>query len=164
VLRRRTDGWWHVRVIPSGQEGWALSGQGNRVWIECCATEEAAQATDQSQQISPEVKAQTTNNCVGFVDDKVNRIICENSDAAALEKKLLQTRREILSKISTAEREIFYKDGFAFMNKRYACKSEDSDAKILSCILEQTHAELTRLEYEEAKRKLSRSGIRLNPR
>ncbi len=38
VLQRRTDGWWYVKVIPTGQEGWALSGQGNNVWIECCAT------------------------------------------------------------------------------------------------------------------------------
>jgi hypothetical protein len=33
VLQRRNDGWWYVRVFPSGQEGWALSGQDNRVWI-----------------------------------------------------------------------------------------------------------------------------------
>lgn len=38
VLERRADGWWRVRVVPSGQEGWALSGQGNKAWIECCAT------------------------------------------------------------------------------------------------------------------------------
>ena len=36
VLQRRTDGWWYVRVVPSGEEGWALSGQGNQIWIECC--------------------------------------------------------------------------------------------------------------------------------
>ena len=38
VLERRTDGWWRVRVEPSGQEGWALAAQGNRAWIECCVT------------------------------------------------------------------------------------------------------------------------------
>jgi hypothetical protein len=36
VLERRPDGWWRVRVVPSGQEGWTLSGQGQDVWIECC--------------------------------------------------------------------------------------------------------------------------------
>lgn len=36
VLDRRADGWWRVRVEPSGQEGWALAFQGNRTWIECC--------------------------------------------------------------------------------------------------------------------------------
>lgn len=38
VLQKHPDGWWRVRVVPSGQEGWALSGDGNRQWIECCAT------------------------------------------------------------------------------------------------------------------------------
>ena len=27
-----------MRVVPSGEEGWTLSGQGNRKWIECCTT------------------------------------------------------------------------------------------------------------------------------
>jgi hypothetical protein len=39
VLHRRPDGWWRVRVIPSGEVGWALSGQNGRVWIECCVTQ-----------------------------------------------------------------------------------------------------------------------------
>lgn len=38
VLNRRPDGWWFVRVVPTGEEGWALSGQGDRQWIACCAT------------------------------------------------------------------------------------------------------------------------------
>jgi hypothetical protein len=38
VLERRGDGWWYDRVVPSGEEGWALSGQGNSIWIECCKT------------------------------------------------------------------------------------------------------------------------------
>jgi hypothetical protein len=38
VLQRQGDGWWYVRVLPSGPEGWALSRQGNNVWIECCRT------------------------------------------------------------------------------------------------------------------------------
>jgi Bacterial SH3 domain len=38
VLERRADRWWYVRVVPSGEEGWALSGEGRRVWIECCRT------------------------------------------------------------------------------------------------------------------------------
>jgi len=38
VLQRRNDGWWYVRVVPSGEEGWTLSGQGSRQWIKCCGT------------------------------------------------------------------------------------------------------------------------------
>jgi len=37
VLRRRDDGWWYVKVMPTGDEGWALSGQGSQAWIVCCA-------------------------------------------------------------------------------------------------------------------------------
>ena len=50
VLERRADGWWRVRVVPSGQEGWALSGQGDRAWIECCATASTGRATSQTEQ------------------------------------------------------------------------------------------------------------------
>lgn len=38
VLQRRNDGWWQVRIVPSGEEGWTLSSQGNRQWIRCCST------------------------------------------------------------------------------------------------------------------------------
>lgn len=36
VLQRQNDGWWQVRVVPSGEEGWTLSSHGNRQWIRCC--------------------------------------------------------------------------------------------------------------------------------
>jgi hypothetical protein len=49
VLQRRADGWWHVRVVSSGQEGWALSGQGGAVWIACCATLATDSGTKQAQ-------------------------------------------------------------------------------------------------------------------
>jgi hypothetical protein len=52
VLQRQDDGWWHVRVIPSGQEGWALSGQGGRMWIECCATAAANKISNQPSTVS----------------------------------------------------------------------------------------------------------------
>jgi predicted outer membrane repeat protein len=38
VVEKRTDRWWRVRVVESGQEGWALSGQDTHVWIHCCRT------------------------------------------------------------------------------------------------------------------------------
>ena len=41
VLQRQADGWWYVRVVSTGQQGWALSRQGNTSWIECCQTAEA---------------------------------------------------------------------------------------------------------------------------
>jgi hypothetical protein len=37
VLQRRSDGWWQVRIVQSGQLGWALSGQHGKSWIDCCS-------------------------------------------------------------------------------------------------------------------------------
>jgi len=39
VLQRQSDGWWYVRMVANGQQGWALSRQGDRVWIYCCQTQ-----------------------------------------------------------------------------------------------------------------------------
>jgi YARHG domain-containing protein len=44
VLLRRLDGWWYVKVWPTGEQGWAFSGQGNKAWILCCATTDGSQA------------------------------------------------------------------------------------------------------------------------
>lgn len=33
VLRREPSGWWLVHVLPGGPAGWALSRQGDRMWI-----------------------------------------------------------------------------------------------------------------------------------
>lgn len=49
VLERRADGWWRVRVEPTGQEGWALASQGGRTWIECCVTASVASAPSQQE-------------------------------------------------------------------------------------------------------------------
>ena len=50
LIERRPDRWWRVRVFPTGQEGWALSGEGSRVWIECCVTARGTPAADENQQ------------------------------------------------------------------------------------------------------------------
>ena len=48
VLLRRADGWWYVKVSPTGEEGWTFNGTGNKAYILCCtasggAVAEAAQ-------------------------------------------------------------------------------------------------------------------------
>lgn len=43
VLLRRADGWWYVKVWPTGEEGWAFSGRGNTAWILCCAGTDGSQ-------------------------------------------------------------------------------------------------------------------------
>ena len=61
IIERRPDRWWHVRVFPTGQEGWALSGEGSRAWIACCATAEGYPTVDQSQYISAGFKTPSNN-------------------------------------------------------------------------------------------------------
>lgn len=39
ILEQRPDNWVRVRVVGSGREGWALSRQGERVWIYCCRSQ-----------------------------------------------------------------------------------------------------------------------------
>jgi hypothetical protein len=43
VLFRRVDGWWYVKVSPTGEEGWAFSGQGSKAYILCCSTSDGSQ-------------------------------------------------------------------------------------------------------------------------
>jgi hypothetical protein len=47
VLLRRVDGWWYVKVWPTGEEGWAFSGQGNKAWILCCTATNGSQTEEQ---------------------------------------------------------------------------------------------------------------------
>jgi hypothetical protein len=61
LIERRIDGWCHVRVFPTGQEGWALSGVGNKVWIACCATAQGSPATDETQQAPLGFKTPSNN-------------------------------------------------------------------------------------------------------
>lgn len=45
VLEKRNDSWWHVRIVESGQQGWAFSGSPNKPLIECCMSPSSAQQT-----------------------------------------------------------------------------------------------------------------------
>jgi hypothetical protein len=47
VLLRRVDGWWYVKVWPTGEQGWAFSGQGAKAWILCCAATDGARTEEQ---------------------------------------------------------------------------------------------------------------------
>jgi hypothetical protein len=75
VLERRGDGWWRVRVVASGAEGWALSGGGGRQWIVCCQAAPAAATTasDASYFHTP------TNNihCMGSNYDDGPNLRCD---------------------------------------------------------------------------------------
>lgn len=58
VLLRRVDGWWYVKVSPTGEQGWAYSGRGNKAYILCCAAAGGAQT-----EIEPVVKDVTDFDC-----------------------------------------------------------------------------------------------------
>jgi hypothetical protein len=45
VLKTNPSGWWYVRVVASGKEGWALSGQNDKHWIVCCVNASGVAAT-----------------------------------------------------------------------------------------------------------------------
>lgn len=59
VLQRQDDGWWYVKIVSSGQEGWALSRIENRALIECCTTAAVVQAPAQSSPVTENQPAQT---------------------------------------------------------------------------------------------------------
>jgi hypothetical protein len=44
VLLRRIDGWWYVKVWPTGEEGWAFSGSGSKAYILCCSNSDGQEA------------------------------------------------------------------------------------------------------------------------
>lgn len=47
VLQQGSDGWWHVRNVSTGHEGWALQGQGATSWIVCCTSVNPVGSTDE---------------------------------------------------------------------------------------------------------------------
>lgn len=58
VLERRNDNWWHVKIVASGQQGWAFSGSSDKPLIACCLSPSGAQqtvspASTSSTRISP---------------------------------------------------------------------------------------------------------------
>jgi tetratricopeptide (TPR) repeat protein len=59
VLQRQDDGWWHVKIVPAGPEGWAISRIGNKTFIACCTTVAAVQAPAQSSPVAENQSAQT---------------------------------------------------------------------------------------------------------
>lgn len=58
VLLRRVDGWWFVKVSPTGEQGWAFSGRGNKAYILCCAAADGSQT-----EVEPIVKDVADYDC-----------------------------------------------------------------------------------------------------
>jgi uncharacterized protein len=67
VLQENPDGWWKVRVIATGQEGWALSGQNGKVWITCCMPSDASGATGVVNPSSPPQASQSSPKIIRSV-------------------------------------------------------------------------------------------------
>ena len=116
VLQRRDDGWWYVRVVATGAEGWALSGQGNQAWIVCCAMAggfpKGASAQQQFNDLSCEQLWFARNSifkAVGYCF-KTPRAISIFGNADCLYGKendvpLSQNDRNLIDAIQTAERD-----------------------------------------------------------
>jgi len=49
ILEKRPDGWWLVRDVRTGRQGWALSGSPTTQWIVCCASAENAASGSQAE-------------------------------------------------------------------------------------------------------------------
>jgi hypothetical protein len=58
VLLRRGDGWWFVKVSPTGEQGWAFSGSGNKAYILCCGAPDGSQT-----EVEPVVKDLADYDC-----------------------------------------------------------------------------------------------------
>jgi uncharacterized protein YecT (DUF1311 family) len=52
VLQRNPDGWWRVKIVDSGQEGWTLSGQGKARWI--VSADQASNKAPGEPSVAPE--------------------------------------------------------------------------------------------------------------
>jgi S1-C subfamily serine protease len=81
VLQRRDDGWWSVKVVPTGQTGWAKSRAGKTVWIYCCVsrpseTTVAGPASPNPAAVPPESKSQSSSGTGFFVG--VKQILTNN--------------------------------------------------------------------------------------
>jgi len=82
VVERRADGWWRVRDVATGREGWALAGSGARRWIVCCAAEpvEPAPAAGMTEGF----KTPSSNIfCITFTDESGPGMRCDLRSLAA---------------------------------------------------------------------------------
>jgi hypothetical protein len=93
VLKRQPDGWWYVRVVPTGQTGWALSGGSDKQWIECCkaATDADISASGSArEEVSP---AQSSATAVTQPPSATNQPM-SSEELMAFQTKLLSLWRK----------------------------------------------------------------------
>ena len=98
VLQRQGDGWWYVRVLPSGQEGWALSGQGNRTWIVAATANQNNSAKGEDRICRGILTINATEQSSGGTADNGSRLIrADNINESCLFDKGDKAGRAILS-------------------------------------------------------------------
>lgn len=78
VLKRQSDGWWQVRVVPTGQVGWTLSGDRVKRWIECCKTGSGADTSVASAETQQPVN-RPSFNCATAKSASA-RLICSDAE------------------------------------------------------------------------------------
>ena len=87
VLQKRGDGWWYVRVVDSGIEGWARSGTSQSAWIVCCTSPSASYQSDQPRNSelersdSPRPREQAEQQNRASQELPPNNVTAENAQA-----------------------------------------------------------------------------------
>jgi hypothetical protein len=112
VLQKRGDGWWYVRVVDSGIDGWARSGTSEEAWIVCCTSRSASHQSDQprnseldrSDSSRPREHAEQQNRASQELPP--NNVTIEN--AQALNKRIgdLAAQIETLTKVVGEQSEL----------------------------------------------------------
>jgi uncharacterized protein len=112
VMQQRADGWWYVKVLTTAQEGWVLSSQGNKVWIECCKTVVGVEPPDQSP-----ARVVAPNFDCGKASTPRETTVCSSNELSELDHLYGQywAQAKPLDKSGTAKKEIvrFYRAGEA---------------------------------------------------
>jgi uncharacterized protein YecT (DUF1311 family) len=108
VLQQNPDGWWKVRVTSTGQEGWALSGHDGKVWITA--------TSDQNQAASPSSSGPSFD-CTKATAAPA-RLICADAELSALDRKLGEPFKGILSGLVGGDRDNVIKEQRQWINER----------------------------------------------
>jgi uncharacterized protein YecT (DUF1311 family) len=86
VLKRQPDGWWNVRVVPTGQTGWALSSSREKRWIECCKIASGGETSVASTESEPSSNKPSFNCSTAKTGSA--RLICSDAELSNIDRAL----------------------------------------------------------------------------
>ncbi len=115
VIEKRPDGWWFVRDVGTGKEGWALSGNRATAWIVCCTPDRGAGASGQVQ--TANAQSPSFDCSKARYPDEV--AICRNPELAELDDVAAAAYAYLKS---TRGRAFADEIGIPFWRLRQACQ------------------------------------------